>query len=156
MFGIKSKVVILSIVVAGAVGWSNKGTPAGYPNCYVDYPEGVGDGHCSSFYPEHNVEVCGWDGGYVHVRSHKLQELNIQSIACKASVSFVCQPSSLTHSHSLTQLLVFPILLQKSRDCDELNSELWRNYPNCKSGVYPPDIGDGFCTDVFYPHYNTK
>ena len=68
MFGIK--VAILSILVAGTVGWSNKGTPEGYPNCYVDYPEGVGDGHCSSFYPEHNVEACGWDGGYV--RSHKM------------------------------------------------------------------------------------
>ena len=107
MFGIKSKVAILSIVVAGTLGWSNKGTPDGYPNCYVDYPDGVGDGYCSSFYPEHNVEVCGWDGGYV-LRKKKI--LCIKYCIRRAIfVSIVYQKSSLMPSHSF-ELVDFSII----------------------------------------------
>ena len=110
MFGIK--VAILSILVAGTVGWSNKGTPEGYPNCYVDYPEGVGDGHCSSFSPEHNVEACGWDGGYVLlVRSHKMFKVPMV-LHARHFLSVLLAKTNLPHIHTLISAGPVVILVQ--------------------------------------------
>ena len=46
-----------------ALGESTDDGKAPYPNCHVDYPEWIGDGHCNDGWEGYDTEACGYDGG---------------------------------------------------------------------------------------------
>ena len=141
-----------------------------YPQCKVDNPALIGDGHCSG--GSYNTAACGWDGGDCVVESyHECTVDDPQKIAdghCDSKEPYNtaacgwdggdCIVEDYPDCKGVDNLLI------GNGHCDNVKPYntakcgwdggdcIPKDYPNC-TDVYPPYVGDGQCQND--KHYNT-
>ncbi|GMH95343.1 hypothetical protein TrVE_jg9091 [Triparma verrucosa] len=93
-----------------------------YPNCHVENPSWVGDGHCD--HCEYNTEECGFDGGDCCSETCT----DTPSYSCEGNKNHCLDPSTYEYKHETLIILNCDEFYIGNGYCDEQNNNEVCNY----------------------------
>ena len=102
-------------------------------NCNVSLPSFIGNGVCDG--DEYNTEDCEWDGGDCLEFNEKYPDCHVDLMHELGNGRCDGRPGDYN-----TILCGW-----EDGDCRVENEKLWRTYPDCKGGIDPRLVGDGYC-----------